>query len=348
MTTSSQMRIGILTGGGDAPGLNGIIESATRALTRAGAQVIGVLDGFEGVLHGRTIALTVENTAGAHARSGTLLGSSNKTGLAGREVEFHEGLKKLNLDGLIACGGDGTFAGLYRVHEGLKLIGVPKTIDNDLAGTEVTFGFDTACACVADNLNRLRYTAAAHARIFVIETMGRTAGWIALAGGLSGYADAILLPERSFRRANLLEFVRQKQREGRRELMIVVSEGAVAEGERARVLFEVADSPQRERYGGIGFALARWLEGETKWEARHSVLGHLQRAWEPTAADRLLTSAMGVEAARLALGSAWGQAVVYRNGRVTHAPLDDLMKPARLVDSKHPWVLQAQALGIFI
>ena len=342
------MRIGILTGGGDAPGLNGIIEAASRVLINHDVEVVGVLDGFEGVLHQRTIPLTLDLIEGTHAQSGTLLGSSNKTGLSGREREFHAGLEALKLDGLIACGGDGTFAGLNRVHEGMKLIGVPKTIDNDLSGTETTFGFDTACACVADNVDALRFTATAHARIFVVETMGRTAGWIALGGGLASYADAILLPERPFSREALLSFVRQKQREHRRDLMIVVSEGAVATGESPNILFEVADSPQKERYGGIGFALARWLEQETKWEARHVVLGHLQRAWKPTTTDRFLTSAMGVEAARLCLERAWGQAVVYRHGQVTRAPLSELMQPARLVDPNHRWVKQAEALGIFI
>lgn len=342
------MRIGILTGGGDAPGLNGIIESASRVLLQQGHEVIGIADGFEGVFDQNTFPLTFELIRNAHALSGTLLGSSNKSGIAGRETEFHEKYQRLGLDGLIACGGDGTFNGLYRVHEGLKLIGVPKTIDNDLAGTEATFGFDTACACVAENVDALRFTAQAHRRLFVVETMGRTAGWIALGGGLASYADAILIPERPFDRGRLLQFVKAKQGTGRRELMVVMSEGAIAAHEQASVAFRVEDSPQAERFGGAAFTLARWLEQETGWEARHVVLGHLQRARSPTTTDRFLTSFMGVLAARLATQGKWGMAVVYRDGRVTHAPIGDLMKPARLVDANHRWVQQAEALGIFI
>jgi 6-phosphofructokinase len=342
------MRIGILTGGGDAPGLNGIIESASRLLLHQGHEVIGIADGFEGIFNQNAFRLTFEHIRNAHALSGTLLGSSNKSGIAGREAEFLEKYQRLELDGLIACGGDGTFAALYRVHEGLKLIGVPKTIDNDLAGTEATFGFDTACACVAENVDALRFTAQAHRRLFVVETMGRTAGWIALGGGLASYADAILIPERPFDRQLLLDFVRQKQKAGRRELMVVMSEGAAAAHEQASVAFRVDNSPQAERFGGAAFLLARWIEEQTGWEARHVTLGHLQRARSPTTTDRFLTSFMGVLAARLATEGQWGMAVVYREGRVTQAPIQDLMKPPRLVDPDHRWVRHAQALGIFI
>jgi ATP-dependent phosphofructokinase / diphosphate-dependent phosphofructokinase len=341
-------RIGILTGGGDAPGLNGIIESSARVLLQHGVEVIGIRDGFEGVFTSRTINLTMDVIQGAHAQSGTLLGSSNKSGTEGREKEFHEKFKALELDGLIACGGDGTFSGLYRVHDGIKIIGVPKTIDNDLAGTEATFGFDTACACVAENVDALRFTADAHSRLMVVETMGRTAGWIALGGGLASYADAILIPERPFDRGKLVEHVMKIKKTGRREMMIVISEGAMAAGENPNVAFEVAGSPQKERFGGIAFHVSRWLEQETGWESRHVVLGHLQRARHPTTTDRFLTSFMGVAAAKLALANQWGTAVTYREGRIKPAPITDLMQPARLVEPDHRWVQQAQALGIFI
>src|SRR6185312_9883025 len=274
------MRVGILTGGGDAPGLNGIIEASVRVLLRHGCEVIGICDGFEGVFENRTVNLTLERVQNAHSESGTILGASNRSGTEGREAEFREKFESLKLDGLIACGGDGTFAGLQRVCQNLNLIGVPKTIDNDLSGTEVTFGFDTACAEVAESVDALRHTAAAHKRVFVIETMGRTAGWIALGGGIASYADAILIPERPFERSALLEYIRQRQTI-RRELMIVVSEGASARGEDPSIAFEVANSPQKERFGGIANQLARWVERETGWESRHVVLGHLQRARHP-------------------------------------------------------------------
>lgn len=342
------MRIGILTGGGDAPGLNGIIESASRILLQQGHEVIGIMDGFEGIFNQKTLPLTLQRIQNAHALSGTLLGSSNKSGLEGREEEFRTKYNNLQLDGLIACGGDGTFAGLFRVHKDLNLIGVPKTIDNDLSGTEATFGFDTACACVAENVDALRFTAQAHRRLFVVETMGRTAGWIALGGGLASYADVILIPERPFDRGQLCKFIKDKQAAGRRELMVVMAEGASAQKEDASIAFSVSGSPQSERYGGAAFSLARWLEVETGWESRHVVLGHLQRARHPTTTDRFLTSFMGVEAARLAISKQWGRAVVFRDGRVTDAPITDLMQPARRVRPEHRWVSQAQNLGIFI
>lgn len=342
------MRVGLLTGGGDAPGLNGIIESAARVLLKNDCEVVGICDGFEGVFKQKTIPLTLKHIENVHAQAGTLLGASNRSGVEGREEEFRTQFAKLKLDGLIACGGDGTFSGLYRVCKDLNLIGVPKTIDNDLAGTEITFGYDTACASVAEAVDSLRFTAESHQRIFVVETMGRTAGWIALGGGLASYADAILIPERPFERERLLEFIREKQKAGRRELMIVVSEGAFAKGENPQVAFEVKGAPQKERYGGVANQLARWIEQETGWEARHVVLGHLQRSRHPTTTDRFLTLFMGVEAANMALEKQWGQAVVYRQGRVTRAPLADLMHPARLVAHDHRWIHYAQSIGIFV
>ena len=341
-------RIGLMTGGGDAPGLNGIIESVVRSLNRENIDVIGIQDGFDGIYEGRTILLKADEIEGAHAKAGTLLGTSNKSTTAGRETIFREKLAALQLDGLIAAGGDGTFQGLQRVVSGLKLIGVPKTIDNDLEGTEITFGYDTACAVVSESVDALRATAEAHRRVIVVEAMGRTAGWLALGGGLASYADAILLPERPFSRDQLLEFLRQKKAAGRRGLMIVASEGTAAQGESPSIAFRVPGSPQAERYGGFAESLARWIDKETGWEARHVVLGHLQRARHPTTTDRFLTLSMGVEVSRMVVENDWGKAVVYRGGVVMRAPLSDLMKPARLVTHDHRWVKLAQALEIFI
>jgi ATP-dependent phosphofructokinase / diphosphate-dependent phosphofructokinase len=341
-------RVGLLTGGGDAPGLNGIIESAVRALAKNGVEVIGIQDGFEGIFNNELTTLTEKEVMGQHSQAGTLLGTSNKSAIKGREQEFKDKFNALKLDGLIAAGGDGTFAGLQRVHSDLKLIGVPKTIDNDLQGTDVTFGFDTACAVVSEAVDALRATANAHRRVIVVETMGRTAGWIALGGGLASYADAILIPELSFSRAKLKEFLVAQKQSGRRGLLIVASEGVAAEGEEASVAFRVAGSPQAERYGGFAERLARWIEDETGWESRHVVLGHLQRARQPTTTDRFLTLSMGVEVARMVVENDWNKAVVYRNGIVTRAPLSDIMKPARLVTQDHRWVKLAQALNIFL
>ncbi len=341
-------RIGLLTGGGDAPGLNGILEAACRVLLRSGHEVIGIRDGFEGIFNERTRSITAGDIENLHSQAGTFLGTSNKSGTAGREAEFLEKYKKLRLDGVIVAGGDGTFSGLKAFEKDVRMIGVPKTIDNDLSGTEITFGYDTACSVVADAVDALRATADAHRRIIVVEAMGRTAGWIALGGGMASYADVVLLPERPYDQIKLVEFVKARQAEGQRGLLIVASEGAHAKDGNASVAFNVAGAPQAERYGGFAWSLARFLESETGWEARHVVLGHLQRARQPTPTDRFLTLAMGVEAARMAMEGAWGQCTVYRSGTVMRAPITDLMGPARLVPPEHRWVKILQSLGSFV
>lgn len=340
-------KIGIMTGGGDAPGLNGIIESTVRALSDD-YHLIGICDGFEGIFNLNTIDLDRNHLIGLHSQAGTLLGTSNKSGLTGREELFLKNFEKLGLEGLIAAGGDGTFSGLKRVSNRIPLIGVPKTIDNDLAGTEVTFGFDTACAVVSESIDALRATANAHQRVIIVETMGRTAGWIALGGGLASYSDVILIPERPFNRTALKKFILEQKSKNRRGLMIAASEGSMASGEQASIAFKVENAPQQERFGGFAEKLARWVEKETDWESRHVVLGHLQRSRPPTTTDRFLTMAMGVEVSSMVRAQAWDHAVVYRQGRVQRAPITDLMKPARLVDRDHRWVEMAKAEGIFI
>ncbi|MBK7890314.1 MAG: ATP-dependent 6-phosphofructokinase [Bdellovibrionales bacterium] len=344
----SRKRIGLMTGGGDAPGLNGIIEATVCALRGAPVELVGICDGFEGIYSGSTVQLTPEGVRGFHGAAGTLLGTSNKSGTRGREAEFLKAYRDLKLDGLIAAGGDGTFEGLSRVIQGLQLIGVPKTIDNDLAGTDVTFGFDTACAVVAEAVDALRATADAHRRVIVVETMGRTSGWIALGGGLASYADVILIPEMPASREKLKANILSLRDQGRRGVMVVVGEGACFQGEKPRVAFTVPGSPQAERYGGIAEEIARWIEAETGWESRHVVLGHLQRSRHPTTTDRFITASMGVEVARMVTEGDWGKAVVVRSGLVTRAPLSDIMKPARLVTPDHRWVNVARSLGLFI
>src|SRR6185437_1689937 len=270
------MKFAIMTGGGDAPGLNGIIESTSRCLLRMGHQVIGVCDGFEGIFENRTRPLELAAMEGLHSLAGTYLGTSNKSSVVGREKEFIAKFKSLGADALIVAGGDGTFSALSRLGGEVPILGVPKTIDNDLSGTEITFGYDTACSVVAEAVDALRATASAHHRVLVVETMGRTAGWIALGGGLASCADVILVPEMPFSRKKLLDFIRAKRTQGQRHLMIVVSEGASAEGEDPCVAFKVEGSPEQNRLGGIAERLCRWIEQETVWESRHVVLGHLQ------------------------------------------------------------------------
>ncbi|MCB0308609.1 MAG: 6-phosphofructokinase [Bdellovibrionales bacterium] len=341
------MRIGILTGGGDAPGLNGIIEAAGKTLIQSGHEVFGIEEGFLGIFENRMIPLSPKNLEGLHAEAGTFLGTTNKCGTEGREQEFLQCFKKLELDGLVVAGGDGTFSGLKQFEKDIKIIGVPKTIDNDLSGTDFTFGYDTACSVVAESVDALRATANAHNRVIIVETMGRTAGWIALGGGLASYADFILIPERPFDRDQFLKFI-QEQKKHKRGVVGVVAEGAHALGEDVEVQFRVEGAPQAERFGGIAHSLAHWIDEKTEWEGRQVVLGHLQRAKSPTTTDRFLTLAMGVTVSQLVNEKKWGMAAVFRNGEVIAAPLEQLMQPARLVTHDHRWVKMAQALGIFI
>lgn len=336
-----------MTGGGDAPGLNGIIESASRMLLRNGHSVLGILDGFDGVFTGRTREIRWNDVTGIHSDAGTFLGTSNKTKTAGREAEFRGKFAKLGVDGLIAAGGDGTFIGLGKIAPDLPIVGVPKTIDNDLQGTEITFGYDTAISVVADAVDALRKTADAHRRVMIVETMGRTAGWIALGGGLASYADAVLIPERPFAREALKDFLDRRRAEGLRGMVIVISEAAKAAGE-GSVFTEVPGAVHTVRYGGVAERLARWIEANTEWEARHVVLGHLQRSRAPTTTDRFLTASLGLKAAQLAMAGKWGTAVVYREGRVLEAPLSDIQGPPRMIDPDHRWVKACQGLGIFI
>jgi 6-phosphofructokinase 1 len=339
------VRIGILTGGGDAPGLNGIIEAATRTLLNLGHEVLGIRDGFEGIYKGDVMPLYLKTVRGQHAVAGTLLGTSNRSGTEGRAHEFKLAYDRLGLDGLIVAGGDGTFRCLQDI-EGLNLIGVPKTIDNDLPGTDATFGFDTACSVVSEAIDDLRTTATAHKRIIIIETMGRTAGWIALGGGMASMADAILIPERPIELESFKTFL-QKKHKLQRGIIVVASEGATLEENVKRALDRSGASVMVSDYG-IGERLARWVEAEIEWEARHVVLGHLQRSHPPTTTDRFLTTAMGIVAARMAHKGNWGQAASYKNGQVTQVPISSLMGPPRLIDPEHRWVKMAQALGIYI
>lgn len=337
-----------MTGGGDAPGLNGVIEACSSTLLRAGHSVIGVRDGFDGIFEKSYRDIQLQNIVGLHALAGTFLGTTNRSRIAGREAEFMKNFHELHVDGMIVAGGDGTFAALSAVAPDLKLIGVPKTIDNDLPGTDTTFGFDTACTVVAEAIDALRTSADAHSRVMILETMGRTAGWLALGGGLAGMADAILIPERPFTREKLKHFILEKKAQGQRGMVIVVAESAAPQGEKATIAFKVPESVQSERYGGIAEQLARWIEKECAWESRHVVLGHLQRSRSPTTTDRILSLSMGTQAATLAMQGQWNSCVVYRNGALASVPFTDIQGAPRLVTNTHPWIDMVKTLGIFI
>ena len=353
------MKIGILTGGGDCPGLNAVIRSATLELLRTGAGVIGIERGFLGLMRdGMTRGLQEREVMDILDLGGTILGTHNKAdpfhdvdaGGADVSAQVVARAKRLGLDGLLAIGGDGTMSIASRLHEaGLPIIGIPKTIDNDLALTERTFGFDSAVAVVAEALGRLRTTARSHQRVMILETMGRYAGWIALEGGLAGGADVILVPEHPFSPQELLAFCQGREAPGGPgSTLICIAEGAAPVGGKMTVARTLADSPDPVRLGGVGEALRAWLEPHLRSEVRSTLLGHVQRGGTPTPFDRVLSIRFGHAAAELALAGQWGQMVALQSDRCVPVPLKAVAGKVRQVELQHPLMRAAQGLGVHL
>jgi ATP-dependent phosphofructokinase / diphosphate-dependent phosphofructokinase len=281
------MRIGILTGGGDCPGLNAVIRAVVRkGIDGYGDQLLGFRDGWRGVLEGSFIELTMNETRGILPRGGTILGSS-RTNPYKRDDgvdQVRQTLSDFNLDGIIAIGGEDTLGVANRLNvDGVKVIGVPKTIDNDLGGTDVTFGFDTALHIATEAIDRLHTTAESHNRILVVEVMGRTAGWIALHSGVAGGADVILVPEIPFDIDEVCRLIRRRHERGRYFSIVVAAEGATPQDGSMEVAQSgTTDEFGHVRLGGIGYALEREIEARTGYETRATVLGHVQRGGTPT------------------------------------------------------------------
>ncbi len=345
------MRVGVLTGGGDCPGLNAVIRAVTLALTRegGGVEVVGIERGFLGLIEGRSRPLNAATVRDVLDEGGTLLGTHNRAdpfSYQGRDcsAEAMAWVARERLDALVAIGGDGTLTLAARFAAlGLPCVGVPKTIDNDIAGNERSFGFDSAVAVVADALNRLKTTAASHRRVMVVETMGRDAGWIALEGGLAGGADAILVPERPLGLAPLAEQLLARV-EAQGYALLCVAEGATVDS--GAVHWQHLPGGVA-RLGGIGNALAQAL-GE-RWpevEVRATVLGHLQRGGMPTAFDRVLATRFGVAAAQAVLARQFGITVALQGDRCVHVPLSEVAGQNRRVPEGHELLRCAQALGV--
>ena len=332
------MRIGILTGGGDAPGLNAAIRAVARRAFQLGVEVSGIQNGWAGTLgDGAITPLTPDAVRGILPLGGTILGTSRTNPLKqeGGVATVIRNLGGHGIDGLVAIGGDDTLSvavGLYEA--GYPVVGVPKTIDNDLAVTEFCIGFDTAVGVVVDALDRLHTTASAHHRVMVVEVMGRDTGWVGLTGGLAGGADLIIIPEFQVTVDEVVEHLRRRRGEGRDFSIIVVCEGAAVPGlaeagpgEGARDAFGHARLAQR----GIGEALSARIESETGFETRVTVLGHLQRGGSPTPADRLWSTRLGVAAADLIAAGQSGVIPVRRAGEVAVVPLADVIAETRRV-----------------
>jgi 6-phosphofructokinase 1 len=330
------MRIGMLTGGGDCPGLNAVIRAVVRkGIDRYGDQMVGFRDGWRGVLEGSFEDLTIESTRGILPRGGTILGSS-RTNPYKRDdgvQRVRETLAELNLDGLIAIGGEDTLGVANRLNiDGVKVIGVPKTIDNDLGGTDVTFGFDTALHIATEAVDRLHTTAESHNRILVVEVMGRTAGWIALHAGVAGGADVILIPEIPFDIDEVCRRIRRRHERGRYFSIVVAAEGAAPkEGTMAVAPTGSLDEFGHPRLGGIGYALEREIESRTGYETRATVLGHVQRGGSPTAFDRVLATRLGLAAIDAAHASSWGMMAALHSTKVELVALADAVAEVRRV-----------------
>ncbi len=313
------MRIGILTGGGDCPGLNAVIRAVWRSALRAGDELIGFRDGWGGLLDDAVVELSPERIAGILPRGGTILGTSRRSALE-RIDEVVACVARHRLDALVAVGGNGTLYAAHVLSAHIPVVGVPKTIDNDLCGTDRTFGFDTAVQIATEAIDRLHTTAESHYRDLVVEVMGRNAGWIALHAGIAGGADVILVPERPFDLDVVAEAVLARRRGGRPFSIVVVAEGARPRDAEQLTRGQV-DALGRPRIGGIGHFLEAELEARTGAETRAVVLGHVQRGGTPTAFDRVLASRMGVRAHAAAAEGAFGMMTALRGTEVELVPL---------------------------
>jgi ATP-dependent phosphofructokinase / diphosphate-dependent phosphofructokinase len=329
------MRIGVLTGGGDCPGLNAVIRAVVRkGIDGYGDQLVGFRDGWRGVLDDAFDELTIESTRGILPRGGTILGSSrtNPTKREGGVEAVEATLERHRLDGLIAIGGEDTLGAANRLREaGVNVIGVPKTIDNDLGATDQTFGFDTALQVATEAIDRLHTTAESHHRILVVEVMGRNAGWIALHSGIAGGADVILIPEIPFDIEEVCRLIGRRHGRGRYFSIVVAAEGAIPKEGTMSVSTGELDEFGHPRLGGIGQVLEKEIEARTGFETRATVLGHVQRGGTPTAFDRVLATRLGLAAVEAAHAGRWGTMTALRSTEIQLVELADAVAEVRRV-----------------
>jgi phosphofructokinase-like protein len=353
-------KIGIVTGGGDCPGLNAVIRAVVKAAVRHGWEVVGFHGGYEGLLPPtQAVPLQLKDLDGLLVRGGTILGTSNrgrfsaKVGIGQTQripeeilQASKESFDQMGLSALITIGGDGSLSIAQQLFEaGIPIVGVPKTIDNDLSATRMTFGFDSAVAFATDALDRLHTTAESHNRLMIMEVMGRYAGWIAVYSGLAGGADVILIPEIPFRYESICAKIAEREQEGKHFTMIVAAEGARPEGGNLATLSD-QPSNREARLGGLGAQLAQELERRTGKEARSVVLGHLQRGGSPTHMDRALCTFYGTKAVELVAAGCFGEMVSYTGSDMVGVKLTEAIGTLRTVPPQGGFVSTARALGI--
>jgi 6-phosphofructokinase 1 len=357
---TKKKRIAILTGGGDCPGINAVIRAvAKKAMLEHGLEVIGIEDGFEGLIHDRHRKLGPGEVSGILTLGGTILGTSNTSNpyhyaeAGGNKLVFKDvsktavaNLRSLRVEALVCIGGDGTLAIASRLmKDGVPIVGIPKTIDNDLRGTDVTFGFDTAVSIATEAVDRVHTTAQSHHRIMIVEVMGRRAGWIALYAGVAGGGDIILIPEIPYSLSAVAAKVKERKRKGKRFSIVVIAEGAKPRGGEVVVRKIVEKSADPIRLGGVGFVLGEQLEKMTGTETRTVVLGHLQRGGSPTASDRILATQLGARAVEAVVAGEFGRMVAVRGGKITTVALETVAGGPRIVPRAHPLIAAARALG---
>ncbi|MBI4553515.1 MAG: 6-phosphofructokinase [Candidatus Latescibacteria bacterium] len=331
------MRIGILTGGGDCPGLNAAIRAVTRrSIDTHESTVVGVHNGWAGLLHGDTEPLSLYSISGILHRGGTILGTSRTNPLKHPDgiQRIMENIRKFELDAVVAIGGEDTLGAAAALNnQGIPMVGIPKTIDNDIVGTESTFGFDTAITIATDAIDRLHTTAESHHRVMVIEVMGRHTGWIAIMSGIAGGADCVLIPEIPFEIDEVCQLVEQRKRRGKTFSLVVVAEGVKLKGSVDYVIQDTkVDEFGHVRLGGIGHVIGAEIEKQTGIETRVTILGHIQRGGSPTAYDRVLATRFGVAAADLVHAGEFGRMVALRAAKIESIPLSDIVGKIRPVD----------------
>ena len=354
--------IGVLTGGGDCPGLNAVIRAVTKsAISQHELEVFGVEDGFLGLIDNRIRPLTFDDVSNILDRGGTILGTSNKANPAhycigndpsGRPIfadvtdRAVRNAREHDFDALVCIGGDGTMSGAaHLVKRDLRIIGIPKTIDNDLMHTDVTFGFDTAVFVATEAIDRIRTTASSHHRVMIVEMMGRNAGWITLHAGAASGADILLIPEIEYDLHKVCARCVDRSRRGRAYTLVAVSEGARPIGGEMVVDRVVQESPDPIRLGGISEVLCEQIAKRTKLECRATILGHVQRGGKPTAHDRVLATQFGHRAVELLMNGEFDRMVAMQDGRLTSVPISDVADRQRLVPLDHPLIAACRATG---
>jgi 6-phosphofructokinase 1 len=355
-------RIAILTGGGDCPGINAVIRAVTKAaILEHDMEVVGIEDGYEGIVHGRYRKLTYDDVSGILTLGGTILGASKTANPykyaveRNGKLEFDDlsraaigNLRKLDVACLVCIGGDGTLGIAHKLSkDGVPIVGVPKTIDNDIRGTDITFGFDSAVSVATEGIDRIHTIAQSHHRIMIVEVMGHEAGWIALHSGIAGGGDIILIPEIPYDVDKIALKVGQRHHRRRSFSIVVIAEGAKPKGGDVVIQRIVRESADPVRLGGIGFVLGERLEQLTGFETRTTVMGHLQRGGSPTAFDRVLATQLGTRAVGMIEERAFGQMVGVKGNALVCVPLEVAARGPKLVARNHRLLESARAVGTY-